>query len=234
MNYSGSICFADCFPCSFMYHHRISIDDECPFRTLNAPQSSKRSSSTMLEKRMVLLCMLQALRQTEAHAEGPVVIGLAEDEGGMAIVRNSGDNRHGTKGRRWIKLCNAQTFFFEYALRPDVRESVSCKAIFRVPHAVFRECVAAMGSEVTAAVTMFRNPLPPELKVAAMLMHCGEVSCETVATQLGVVTSTFNLAVKKVSNFICSILKNKVQFPSSEQELASVMRGFKELRGIPN
>lgn len=97
---------------------------------------------------------------------------------------------------------------------------------------LFCEAVAAGRSGVTRAVTPFREPLPLD-KVAAMLMHCGGASCETVATELGIGSSTVNAAVKEVSKFICSTLKDKVQFPFTEHQLSSVMQGFEDIRVLP-
>ena len=64
-------------------------------------------------------------------------------------------------------------------------------------------------------------------------MYCGGASCEAVATQLGIGTSTVNVAVKDVSRTVCSFLGDKIAFPSTEDEIASVMRGFSDIRGLP-
>jgi len=54
-----------------------------------------------------------------------------------------------------------------------------------------------------------------------------------VATQLGIGASTVNNCVKEVSLKICSTFQDKINFPSEEQEIAQVMRGFQGLRGLP-
>ena len=95
------------------------------------------------------------------------------------------------------------------------------------------DLVAAVGEEVAGAVTRFKNPLPSEVKNAAKLMYCGGAACEVVATQLGIGASTFNVNVKEDSSTICATLNDKIEFPSTQFEVARVMRGFSDIRGLP-
>ena len=109
----------------------------------------------MSANRIAILCIVQALQDAADDAVGPVLTAFGTDDSGLAIFSISQDNRQGRLGRQWVRVRNAQSWFFEYALRPEFRNSVSWKAIFRVPHGVFCQLVAAVGSEIAGAATRF-------------------------------------------------------------------------------
>lgn len=184
-------------------------------------------------KTLQILCIVQALQQFCEDAELSALTAFATNDSHLIIACQTGDNRGGTKGRKWVRVRNATTWIFDYALRPEFRDSISWRAIFRVPYTVFSDIVTAIGPDITRSVTRFRPPLSPELKVAAFLMYTGGASCAAVGTRLGIGPSTVNNAVKPVSCPICSSLGNHVSFPTSEYELASIMSGIEDIRGLP-
>ena len=83
------------------------------------------------------------------------------------------------------------------------------------------------------SVTDFRKPISADFKVAAYLMYTGSATFQAVASQLGIGPSSVSSIVKGVSREICSHFQNSVHFPTGETELASIMKRFEEIAGLP-
>ena len=111
--------------------------------------------------------------------------------------------------------------------------SPSWKALFRVPHDVLTLLTAGLATNITRATTNYKKPIPANIKVAAFLMYMSNATCEAVASQLGIGASSVSSIVKGVSREICSQFHDCVHFPKEEGDLASVMKGFEKIAGLP-
>ena len=70
-------------------------------------------------------CIIQALQDAADDTVGPTLTALETDESELAIFSSTQDNRQRRLERKWIKVSNAQSWFFEYALRQEFRNLVS-------------------------------------------------------------------------------------------------------------
>ena len=184
-------------------------------------------------RRLAAFGLLQLLQEIDDNSIERAAVANAASINAGILLRMFCDARHGIPGREWVRVRNSQTWFFDYALKDFFRDCATWKALFRIPHSVFSDVLELIAPHITASVTNFRAPLRSELKLAAFLMYSGGASCEAVATQLGIGTSTVNCAVKDVSVAICSKLFGQISFPVAIQEVAHVMRGFQNIRGLP-
>jgi len=132
-----------------------------------------------------------------------------------------------------VRIRNSRNWLWNYALRPEFRISPSWKSIFCVPFSVFARLFAIVGLLVQGTMTRFRDPLRPELKIAAFLMYSGGATGQAVATQLGKGASTVLAAVKELSRHICFVSREEITFPTAAEHVSRVMQGFENIRGLP-
>lgn len=150
-------------------------------------------------------------------------------------LRNGSENRRrgGVPGRRWELVRNDPMWLFSYAMRPDFTTSADWRAMFRIPFQMFQEIVNKIRPNVQRSLTSFRPPLPAEKRIAAFLMMASSCTYRRVANQLGMGPSSVHTAVRDVSRAICSEFASNLSLPTSTSEIASIMKGFQQIAGLP-
>ena len=79
-----------------------------------------------------------------------------------------------------------------------------------------------------------REPLSAELKVASFLKFAEGSSYSSVATQLGIGAIAVGFPTREVFRKICEWHGGRVKLPRSEEGIARVMKGLKNVRGMPH
>eukprot|EP00171_Calliarthron_tuberculosum_P005587 IDg5587t1 len=143
------------------------------------------------------------------------------------------DGKAVCRKRRWELVRNDPSWLFSYALRPDFTASPDWRAMFRIPFQMFQDVSSKVRLHVQRSSTSFRAPLLAEKKVAAFLMMASSSTYRRVANQLGMGPSSVHNAVRDVSRAVCTAYASSLALPTSTSEIASIMRGFQRIAGLP-
>ena len=136
-------------------------------------------------------------------------------------------------GRRSTIPRNDINWIYEYGLGVHFKNSPQWRSTFRVSYEVYCALCEILCTKIVKNDTPFRKALPVELQVGAFLYWSGSRSYSTVAAQFGIVVSTATAIVRNVPLAVIEKLGHEVSLPRTEQEIASVTRGFQNIAGLP-
>ncbi len=151
----------------------------------------------------------------------------------FSITRNANRRKGSIAGRRWSIQRNKINWISEYAIKFDFQNSNQWTADFRIPVSIFNKILDRVSTQLSKKDTNFRDATPSNVQLAPFLMYVGDRVHSSVASQLGIGTSSVRYIMCTVSRVICEKFEGAIRLPKSAQELRRVINGFEQIAGLP-
>ncbi len=121
----------------------------------------------------------------------------------FTIARNANRSKGSIAWRRWTIQRNTISWISEYAIKFNFQNSNLWAADFRIPVSLFNKILDQVSTQLRKNDTNFRDATPSNVQLAAFLMYVGGRVYSSVASQLGIGTSSVRYIVRTVSRVIC-------------------------------
>ncbi len=196
------------------------------------PKNEKIGRSTARWKLLILQTLLLALDDEESIT----TIAHSLNENGNEIsdvLWICKDPSRGIQGRIWEIVRNNKNWFNEYTLKPQYISSPQWLADFRIPYQIFKELSRGVGPSLMSTTPQLGISLEPSKKIAAFLMWTSDKTCSDIAGRLGIGVSTMTPIIRTVSSALCEYYGHVIALPTTRIELERVMKGFKDIAGLP-